>query len=207
MRILVTCLILALTSCVTTVERVEYRLPHGPVSILEHAVKFDDPELRCSGVYIKQDGEHKILTARHCVGKSKYYIVNLGDQQCVTEVEKLGAKVDLALLTFECNLPGDRRPAKLALYRPGLMEWVWISGRPLMFPERPIHGTVCRYDDRLIANMEIDTHIWPGNSGGGVYNQRGELVGIATMMLGVYGHPTNYGYAISIDKIHAFLAE
>ena len=55
-----------------------------------------------------------------------------------------------------------------------------------------------RYDDNSISAIQTDTAINSGNSGGGLFNMYGEVVGVVNMKL-INDNAENLGFAITIN--------
>lgn len=71
-----------------------------------------------------------------------------------------------------------------------------ISGLDRNFTMKSSSGNTIMYADMF----QTDAPISPGNSGGGMYNANGELIGINTLVSGADdSHADSYGYAIPID--------
>lgn len=135
-----------------------------------------------SGIILSPDG--LILTNSHVVrgAGSGNWKVRLSDAQ------ELSAKVvhpgagqgdifrDLALVRIEgaSNLP----VAKLAGGQPQEGEEVWAIGAPYARPEVVTKGVLKRLTQDGIILTSAEVH--PGNSGGPLLNQQGEVIGINT---------------------------
>lgn len=111
-------------------------------------------------------------------------------------LERLDMQKDLALLATKHQFAGvtlGEMPKK--------GDPVWVIGCSSGLMNSIKKGIVCNISD-LIA---IDAVISPGDSGGPVLNDDGELVGISdAMILNNYG-TYSYGLAVRIDHIKAFL--
>jgi S1-C subfamily serine protease len=135
-----------------------------------------------SGIILSPDG--LILTNSHVVrgASSGNWKVRLSDAQ------ELSAKVvhpgagqgdifrDLALVRIEGanNLP----VAKLSHGQPQEGEEVWAIGAPYARPEVVTRGVLKRLTQDGIILTSAEVH--PGNSGGPLLNQQGEVIGINT---------------------------
>lgn len=93
--------------------------------------------------------------------------------------------IDLAVLAAPIHSPEARAVAWLEGVLPAMGEEVFSIGNPQGLGWTHTKGTVSQvrarsYGDRRIAMIQTDTAVNPGNSGGGLYNQQGLLVGINT---------------------------
>ena len=126
----------------------------------------------CSGVVLKNGLDSSIvLTAKHCIGTfEEVYIENILVKSIITSADD-----DLALLIADDYIR-NKKSTKLALYNPYIGMKVYHLGYPRMTEEYYSKGSIVRKSkDHLYAEMNIIS----GCSGGGVWNRKGELVGIA----------------------------
>jgi S1-C subfamily serine protease len=135
-----------------------------------------------SGIILSSDG--LVLTNRHVVrggGTGRWTIQLADNRQFSARVVNAGAPgdqmpQDLALVQMEgaSNLP----VAKLADTTPQAGDAVWAIGAPYAHAEVVTKGafTTLTPDGIVLSNTEIH----PGNSGGPLLNQKGEVVGINT---------------------------
>ncbi len=115
--------------------------------------------------------------------------------------------VDLALLKinksrkFPTVKLGDMRSTKVG-------EPVYAIGTPLgennynTLTDGIISG-IRKNGDRIQTNAAVN----PGNSGGPLVNNRGELVGVNTSGLSVAGGNIGINYAVSVNMVRKFLAD
>src|SRR5579864_772098 len=96
---------------------------------------------------------------------------------------------DLALLEAAGNAVPSHEFAKVADVTPGLGEPVHVCGHPKGFYWTFLEGTVAGYrgeiphmDKKAGPFMQVQIPIFFGNSGGGAFNEYGELVGIADFL-------------------------
>jgi S1-C subfamily serine protease len=126
---------------------------------------------------------------------------------------------DLALLTSEEGLPG--KPVTLATASPHLGETVYMIGANGTTGGVDLKtGVIARYmierslasEEMVLGRFFVNAAISPGNSGGPVFNARGELVGImqnsmpSTVVAENTSIPVLLGGVGRIEKIKAFLA-
>ncbi len=135
-----------------------------------------------SGIILSQDG--LILTNSHVVqgGGMGRWSVRLSDaQELPATVVNPGAGAgdifrDLALVKIQgaSNLP----VANLSQSQPQQGEEVWAIGAPYARPEVVTRGVLKQLTNDGIILTSAEVH--PGNSGGPLLNQQGEVIGINT---------------------------
>lgn len=155
-----------------------------------------------SGVIISTDGY--IVTNNHVVQGAEKIRVVLNDKR-EFDALMIGADrtTDLAVLKIdEKGLPflryGNSDNLKLG-------EWVLAVGNPFNLTSTVTAGIVSAKarnigisEDRssIESFIQTDAAVNPGNSGGALVNQRGELVGINTAIASRTGSYTGYSFAI-----------
>lgn len=166
-----------------------------------------------SGIIISKDGY--IITNAHVAENDTYIVsklmvsVNTTDPSDGTsisnqyEAKLIGSDTDtdLAVLKIEAdNLHaatlGDSDKLSLG-------DDVVVIGNPLGLETSVSKGVVSGlnrqvYDDNSISAIQTDTAINSGNSGGGMFNMYGEVVGVVNMKL-VNDNAENLGFAITIN--------
>lgn len=144
-----------------------------------------------------------ILTNAHVVRDAKEVTVKLTDRrEYIAKVLGADPRTDVAVLKIDAkNLPvvalGD--PARL---RPG--EWVLAIGAPFGFENSVTVGVVSAKgrnlpDDTAVPFIQTDVAVNPGNSGGPLFNSRGEVVGINSQIYSRTGGYQGLSFAIPID--------
>lgn len=157
-----------------------------------------------SGVIISSDGY--IVTNNHVVKGSNLISVILYDKRSYdAEVVGQDPVTDLALLKIdEEDLPkmdmGDSDALKLG-------EWVLAVGNPFNLTSTVTAGiisakarTLGLSNNRMSieAFLQTDAAVNPGNSGGALVNEKGELVGINTAIESRTGSYSGYSFAIPV---------
>ena len=154
-----------------------------------------------SGFIVGADGV--ILTNAHVVDGAERVTVKLTDRR-EFEAQVLGvdAKSDVAVLKIEAeDLPvvtiGD--PSSLEVG-----EWVVAIGAPFGFENSVTAGIVSAKgrtlpDDGYVPFIQSDVAVNPGNSGGPLFNLRGEVVGINSQIYSRSGGYQGVSFAIPID--------
>ena len=154
-----------------------------------------------SGFIISADGY--ILTNAHVVDGADEITVRLTDKR-EFKAKVIGAdkRTDVALIRIDAaGLPvvklGD--PNKL---RVG--EWVLAIGSPFGFDNTVTAGIVSGKarslpQENLVPFIQTDAAVNPGNSGGPLFNLRGEVVGINSQIYSRTGGYMGLSFAIPID--------
>ena len=154
-----------------------------------------------SGFIISSDG--LILTNAHVVQDAKEVTVKLTDRR-EYQAKVLGAdpQTDVAVLKIEAkNLPvvktGDVNQLQVG-------EWVLAIGSPYGLENTATAGIVSAKgrslpDDTSVPFIQTDVAVNPGNSGGPLFNDRGEVVGINSQIYSRTGGFQGLSFSIPID--------
>lgn len=163
-----------------------------------------------SGFIIDADGY--IATNNHVVDGASEVTVRLkSGEELAARVVGIDERTDLALLKVEDsrNLPtlnlGDSDQSRVG-------DWVLAIGNPFGLGGSATAGIISArgrdiqsgpYDDYL----QIDAPINAGNSGGPVFNARGEVIGINTAIFSPNGGNIGIGFAIPSNQARSILNE
>jgi serine protease Do len=154
-----------------------------------------------SGFIVSADGI--ILTNAHVVRDAKEVTVKLTDRrEFVAKVLGFDTKTDIAVLKIEAkNLP-TVTVGKTSDLRAG--EWVLAIGSPFGFENTVTAGVVSAKgrslpDDSAVPFIQTDVAVNPGNSGGPLFNSRGEVVGINSQIYSRSGGYQGLSFAIPMD--------
>jgi serine protease Do len=154
-----------------------------------------------SGFIVSSDG--LILTNAHVVKGAKEVNVKLTDRR-EFQAQVLGSdpKTDIAVLRIKAHdLPvvplGSVRDLKVG-------EWVLAIGSPFGFENSVTAGVVSAKgrslpDDSFVPFIQTDVAVNPGNSGGPLFNAKGEVVGINSQIFSRTGGYQGLSFAIPID--------
>jgi len=154
-----------------------------------------------SGFIISQDGY--ILTNAHVVETADEITVKLTDKrEFKAKVTGADRRTDIALIKIDAGgLPAVRfgDPTKL---RVG--EWVLAIGSPFGFENTVTAGIVSAKgrslpQENYVPFIQTDVAVNPGNSGGPLFNLRGEVVGINSQIYSRTGGFMGLSFAIPID--------
>lgn len=155
-------LLLSLVSCAAT--------PLDTVRAVSLRLTFNNGV--CSGTAV---GPQLVLTADHCFEKGSRLLAINGEEAHALKIVRDGR--DHALVKVTTKFPRWVRRQGVA-YTSQRVRWI---GNPA--GEKSIYreGYVSR---ALPDAVLIDAQVWKGDSGAGVFNQRGELVGVVSAMTG-----------------------
>ena len=154
-----------------------------------------------SGFIVGGDG--LILTNAHVVQGAKEVNVKLADRrEFAARVLGSDRQSDVAVLKIEAHgLPtaplGDPKQLRVG-------EWVLAIGSPFGFENSVTAGVVSAKgrslpDDSAVPFIQTDAAVNPGNSGGPLFNTRGEVVGINSQIFSRTGGYEGLSFAIPID--------
>jgi serine protease Do len=159
------------------------------------------PQSLGSGFIISADGY--ILTNAHVIDGAEEVTVRLTDKR-EFKAKVIGAdrRTDVALIKIDASgLPAVRfgDPGKL---RVG--EWVVAIGSPFGFDNTVTAGIVSAKgrslpQENFVPFIQTDVAVNPGNSGGPLFNMRGEVVGINSQIYSRTGGFMGLSFAIPID--------
>ena len=154
-----------------------------------------------SGFIVSADG--LVLTNAHVVQGATDVTVKLTDRR-EFRAKVLGAdpQTDVAVLKIDAkNLPvvrlGNTRDLQVG-------EWVLAIGSPYGFENSVTAGVVSAKgrslpDDSMVPFIQTDVAVNPGNSGGPLFNARGEVVGINSQIYSRSGGYQGLSFAIPIE--------
>jgi serine protease Do len=154
-----------------------------------------------SGFIVTSDGT--ILTNAHVVDGAKEVVVKLTDRrEFRAKVLGRDKKTDIAVLKIDAkNLPTVviGNPADLKVG-----EWVLAIGSPFGFENSVTAGVVSAKgrslpDDSAVPFIQTDVAVNPGNSGGPLFNARGEVVGINSQIYSRSGGYQGLSFAIPVN--------
>lgn len=179
-----------------------------------------DKDIYCGGVWVS---DLKIITAYHCVrdvveknkcskeDKENEDIENISvnymqykDKNFYTaKIKSVIIDSDLALLEAVDEVP-DHQFAEIGT-SPYIGEKIHILGHPGSISWSYMPGTISAYREEACLKigleclelMQVSTPIFFGNSGGGAFSSKGELIGIASFMAA----PPNIGFFIGVKDI------
>jgi hypothetical protein len=178
----------------------------SPAQIAERAfpsiVRIETPSMIGTGFVVWQDG--RIATNLHIIAGAREARITLHDKRVFTDVEVLAAdrRHDLAIVRIPArNLPvlrsGDSGQMKAG-------DRVVAIGNPLGLETTVSDGLVSavRQIDPQLKLLQISAPISPGSSGGPLFNDRGEVVGVTTLFS---AEGQNLNFAVPVEYLKPLL--
>jgi serine protease Do len=159
----------------------------------------------CSGTFVSK---YTILTAAHCVSNFNDKVWARGPD------EKVGYPVRLVFYDRSKDLALLEAPFKHTYCKLGDMpirgDVVLNIGSPLGFEFVPSEGIVgmTEYEaPGFKAKYLVTTAMAnPGSSGGGAFSTNGSLIGVNTMIIGLFGW-SGITLSVNVDTVKLFMAE
>lgn len=179
-----------------------------------------NPIAKMLGMCDDEEVEHKVIETK---GMPMHYIVwNEVDDvskeptgQHLAHVVGWDESHDLALLRAAGHAIPGHEVAKLAAAVPGMGEHVHVCGHVKGLYWTFLEGSMAGYrgdfphkvkkDEvgRSGPYMQLQVPVYYGNSGGGAFNDSGELIGIADFLMNLPAE----GFFIPVDPVRAFLVD
>ncbi len=164
------------------------------------------PERRGSGSGFVISSDGRILTNAHVVKDADEVMVMLSDnREYKAKVLGLDENTDVAVIQIEAkDLPvvklGDSDHIEVG-------EWVLAIGAPFGMSYTATQGIVSatarQLRERYVPFIQTDAAVNPGNSGGPLFNSRGEVIGINSQILSGSGGYIGLSFAIPINTASA----
>lgn len=163
----------------------------------------------CSGGLIEAN---IVLTASHCVTMGKegeYLTVNVQGKDYLARVKKIDREKDLALL----EIPGVKftGAVRIAEEQGKIKDGICTVGNPRnRLPDTLTCGVISFLDRKVekIAQKftQLDLSSAPGNSGGMILNEKGEIIGVLVRgIAGDFEFAGQYVFATTLKDIKEFL--
>ncbi len=161
-------------------------------------------EAKGSGFIVSSTGI--IVTNNHVVNQAKSVSVTLSDGSTYpAKVLGTDSRTDLAVLKISAGRPLPYVDiGSSANVQPG--EWVVAMGNPFGLGGSVSAGIVSALgrdigDGPYDRFIQVDAPINEGNSGGPLFDQRGEVIGVNTAILSPTGGSVGIGFAIPSDQV------
>lgn len=184
----------------------DHPLPGGdPFFEFFRRFQIPEPELPRSGMgsgfIVRSDGV--VLTNAHVVAGADTVLVKLSDRrEFKAQIVGADEQTDIAVLRIDAkNLPtvrlGDARSVRVG-------DWVLAIGSPFGFENTVTAGIVSATsralpDGTYVPFIQTDAAVNPGNSGGPLFNMKGEVIGINSAIYSGTGGYQGLAFAIPID--------
>ena len=166
-----------------------------------------------SGVLISSDGH--VLTAAHVVDGSDVIVVKMHDGS-MHEAELLFSEgsADIALLLLKAPAPDLPHAALGDSDLLAVGQAVYVIGAPYGLENSYSLGNISGfrefnrlYDGTILAEfIQTDAAINSGNSGGPMFNSKGEVIGISSRILTESGGFQGLGFVVTINTAKQLLA-
>ncbi len=157
-----------------------------------------------SGVVVHRDGY--VLTCQHVVSDTAEVHVEIGADILIARIVAEDVFLDLALLKVDRELPNVASWGDSASLREG--QPVFVIGYPFGITRAIRSGVVSSTTFAMESPFLVtDAAINPGDSGGGLFTDTGELVGVPARIFCAQGLRANVGiaYAIPGNTAHWFV--
>ncbi len=166
-----------------------------------------------SGVIISEDGY--IATNNHVINGATKIEVTLNDKRTYNgTIVGTDPTTDLALIKIEeKDLPaiyyGNSDDVNIG-------QWVLAVGNPFNLTSTVTAGIVSakgrninilKEDYAIESFIQTDAAVNPGNSGGALVNQNGELIGINTAIASNTGSYTGYSFAVPVNMVKKIMGD
>ena len=167
-----------------------------------------------SGFLISADG--KVLTAAHVIQTADQIEVEfMGGQRVAARILASAPFADVALLQLE-KVPENATVVSLgdsSLTEVG--DQIFIIGAPYGATHSLSVGWISarRSTEKAVENLtsletlQLDAAVYEGNSGGPVFNLKGEVVGIVSHALAKVGNSTGLGFAVTSNVARKLMLE
>jgi len=158
-----------------------------------------------SGVVVQPSG--LIVTNNHVVaGETRVEIVTASGSSMAGEVVAADDFQDLAIVRPAGNAGPGVTVAADAAGPPDIGSTVFAIGSPFGLRNTVTAGVVSAFrDDGGRPVIQFDAPVNPGNSGGGLFDPQGQLVGIPTSIRSPVGGNVGIGFAVPASRVRAML--
>jgi S1-C subfamily serine protease len=140
----------------------------------------------------------RVLTAAHVVEGAADPTVIIGDENLTGRVIAADPRLDVALI----DVATLSAPAlALSPEPPQVLDDVYAFGNPLGGATSASRGIVSAVNDRTV---QTDAAVNPGNSGGPLLNDAGDVVGL---VISKNAEAEGVSFAVPVDRLRAFVGE
>jgi len=154
-----------------------------------------------SGVLIR---DNMILTASHVVANAKAIMVEFFDgEKIAATTYRISRIADVAIIKLE-SAPTDPKPAVIGSSNEvRIGDEIFVIGAPMGLTYSLSHGIIAgrhseespRGNGKILEFFQTDASINTGNSGGPMFNKKGEVIGIVSSILSRSGGFEGIGFA------------
>lgn len=179
---------------------VELRITRYPIGAADTKYKKRTQDMGqgvCSGSFIDDHGD--ILTAGHCAANAESIeVITYDNRRYSAIIVATTSTHDLALLHIDRLNTAHFNPARTVVQG----QKVFVFGSPLAINGTLSTGIVAKLDGDWTL---LDCSVLPGNSGSAVYDEHGDMIGVATAGFIVGMGMTHLNIAQSVDAVLFFL--
>lgn len=158
-----------------------------------------------SGVVVQPSG--LIVTNNHVIaGETRVEIVTASGSSIAGEVVASDENQDLAIVRPSGSAGPGVAIAEDAAGPPDIGSAVFAIGSPFGLRNTVTAGVVSAFrEDDGRPVIQFDAPVNPGNSGGGLFDLQGQLVGIPTSIRSPVGGNVGIGFAVPASRVRAML--
>jgi S1-C subfamily serine protease len=159
-----------------------------------------------SGVIVEPQG--LIITNFHVIrGASRVEVKNASGTSLAAEVIRTNESQDLAVLRTAGDIGPGVQLVDDAVGPPEIGAPVFAIGSPFGFQNTVTAGIVSAFrEDNGRPVIQFDAPVNPGNSGGGLFNLEGRLIGIPTSIQSPVQGNVGLGFAVPASRVRQMLA-
>jgi serine protease Do len=165
-----------------------------------------------SGVLIRTD---MVLTAAHVVGNAEEIMVQLFDGQAVpAKTVRISKTADVAVIQLLKPLKNPQLATMGVSDDTRIGEAVFVIGAPMGLPFSLSRGVISgrhfeennTFEGKILEFFQTDAAINTGNSGGPMFNFKGEVIGIVSSILSRSGGFEGIGFAATSEIAQTLLS-
>ena len=151
----------------------------------------------CSGTIVNEvRGKHHILTAKHCIHRTdEFYVDNVKAKLVITST-----KHDLAYIVLKGRITG-KKPARIPYFDAYIGQTIHHIG----YPQEHLYISTGKVHRKTDGDSYAFIHSRGGCSGGGMFNDDAELVGV--LWGGYDTHKAKMTIYEPVENIRRFLKE
>ncbi len=198
---------------INKIKKVKGYLVEKETGLKNAGAASEKAECTATGFFVTSDGY--ILTAYHAVGKSENVQVLYNKKQYKAKIVEKNESLDVALLKIDGN---DFSHLTLSSSAAQTGDSVFTMG----YPQVSLQGTEPKFTEGSISSLsgsannpnyfQISVPVQPGNSGGPLISQQGEVIGMIvarlndiSALMATGSVPQNVNYALKSTFILNFL--
>ncbi len=152
-----------------------------------------------SGFFINHQGY--VVTNKHVVAQAERAEIKTirGSVFRVNQIILEDADADLVIVSTDATSQ-ESKPVQLNIQLPEVGEKVVVIGNPLGLEQTVSDGIVSavRRNQNSVEFIQVTAPVSPGNSGGPLFNMRGEVIGVATFQ---YRGGQNLNFCVAASRI------